>query len=60
MDYLNDTPKSRKNKHLNAYERGQIALLYSEGMSSYGIANRLGRAYNTIIRVNLSQFFTIA
>ncbi|WP_018248913.1 IS30 family transposase [Orenia marismortui] len=48
MDYLNDTPKSRKNKHLNAYERGQIALLHSEGMSPYAIAKRLGRASNTI------------
>ncbi|TDX49162.1 IS30 family transposase [Orenia marismortui] len=48
MDYLNDTPKSRKNKHLNAYERGQIQLLNSEGMSAYAIAKRLGRASNTI------------
>lgn len=48
MDYLHDTPKSRKNKHLNAYERGQIALLHSEGMSPYAIAKRLGRASNTI------------
>ncbi|SKA04350.1 helix-turn-helix domain-containing protein, partial [Selenihalanaerobacter shriftii] len=48
MDYLNNTPKSRKNKHLNAYERGQIALLHSEGMSAYAIAKRLGRASNTI------------
>ncbi|RAK03907.1 IS30 family transposase [Halanaerobium saccharolyticum] len=48
MDYLNDTPISRKNKHLNAYERGQIALLHSEGMSAYAIAKRLNRASNTI------------
>ena len=48
MDYLNDTPISRKNKHLNAYERGQIALLHSEGMSAYTIAKRLNRASNTI------------
>ena len=48
MDYLNDTPISRKNKHLNAYERGQIALLYSEGLSAYAIAKRLNRASNTI------------
>lgn len=48
MDYLNDTPISRKNKHLNAYERGQIALLYSEGISAYAIAKRLNRASNTI------------
>ncbi|WP_018247991.1 IS30 family transposase [Orenia marismortui] len=48
MTYLNDTPKSRKNKHLNAYERGQIALLHSEGMNPNAIAKRLGRASNTI------------
>jgi len=48
MDYLNDTPISRKNKHLNAYERGQIALLHSEGMSAYAIAKRLNRVSNTI------------
>lgn len=27
MNNYNDTPLSRKNKHLNVYERGQIALL---------------------------------
>jgi IS30 family transposase len=48
MDYLNDTPNSRKNKHLNAYDRGQIALLHSEGLSPYAIGKRLGRASNTI------------
>ena len=48
MDYSNDTLKSQKNKHLNAYERGQIALLYSEGLSAYAIAKRLNRASNTI------------
>ncbi|MFN2341704.1 MAG: helix-turn-helix domain-containing protein, partial [Halanaerobium sp.] len=48
MDYLNDTPNSRKNKHLNAFERGQIKLLHSEGMSPYAIGKRLGRASNTI------------
>lgn len=48
MDYLNNTPLSRKNKHLNAYERGQIALLHNEGMTPYAIAKRLGRASNTI------------
>ena len=48
MDYSNDTPKSRKNKHLNSYERGQIQLLHSDGMSAYAIAKRLGRASNTI------------
>lgn len=48
MDYLNDTPLSRKNKHLNAYERGQIQLLHIEGLSPYAIGKRLGRASNTI------------
>lgn len=48
MNNYNDTPLSRKNKHLNVYERGQIALLHSEGLSPYAIAKRLGRASNTI------------
>jgi len=33
MNCLNDTPLSRKNKHLNAYERGQLQLLHFEGLS---------------------------
>ena len=48
MDYLNDTPLSRKNKHLSAFERGQIQLLNLEGLSPYAIGNRLDRASNTI------------
>lgn len=48
MDYSNDTPLSRKNKHLSAYERGQIALLHTEGLSPYAIGKRLKRASNTI------------
>jgi IS30 family transposase len=48
MDYLNDTPLSRKNKHLNSFERGQIQLLNAEGLSPYAIGNRLDRASNTI------------
>ena len=48
MDYSNDTPISRKNKHLNAYERGQIALLHAEGLTPYAIGKRLGRVSNTI------------
>ncbi len=48
MDYSNDTPLSRKNKHLNVYERGQVALLHAEGLSSYAIGKRIGRASNTI------------
>jgi len=48
MEQYNHTMDSRKNKHLNAYERGQIQLLLEYGLSVYGIAHRLGRAYNTI------------
>lgn len=48
MDYLNNIPFSRKNKHLSVYERGQIALLHAEGHSPYAIAKRIGRASNTI------------
>ena len=48
MDCLNDTPLSRKNKHLSSFERGQIQLLYLEGLSPYAIGNRLVRASNTI------------
>lgn len=48
MDYLNDTPSSRKNKHLNAYERGQIKLLHDDGLTPYAIGKRLNRASNTI------------
>nr|WP_240503574.1 helix-turn-helix domain-containing protein [Natranaerobius trueperi] len=31
MDPLNDTPTSRKNKHLNDFERGKIELLDKQG-----------------------------
>jgi IS30 family transposase len=48
MDYPHHTPDSRKNKHLNAYERGQIELLYNQGLSPYAIGKVLGRAANTI------------
>jgi len=48
MDYSNDTPLSRKNKHLNAFERGQIQLLNTQGLTPYAIAKYLGRASNTI------------
>lgn len=48
MEYSNDTPNPRKNKHLNAYERGQIKLLSEEGHTTYAIAKRLERSYNTI------------
>jgi len=48
MDYYNDTPSSRKNKHLNDYERGKIELLHAQGLSPYAIGKRIGRASNTI------------
>jgi len=48
MEQYNHTTNSRKNKHLNAYERGQIQLLLEEGLTAYAIAKRLNRAYNTI------------
>ncbi len=47
MDRFNDTLLSRKNKHLNAYERGQIQLLNSEGLTP-AIGKRLDRDSNTI------------
>lgn len=48
MNYHNDTLNPRKNKHLNAFERGQIQLLNNEGLTPYSIGKRLGRASNTI------------
>ena len=39
---------SRKNKHLNDFERGQIQLLHNKGYSAYRIAKELRRASNTI------------
>ncbi|TDX40306.1 helix-turn-helix protein [Halanaerobium congolense] len=52
MDYLNNTPNPRRNKHLNAYERGQISSLHSKRMSAYAIDKRLNRASNTIRVIN--------
>ena len=48
MDNINNTLNTRKFKHLNDFERGQIELLYNEGLSAYAIAKRLNRASNTI------------
>lgn len=48
MDTTNDTSIQRKNKHLNAFERGQIQLLNADGLTPYAIGKRLGRAPNTI------------
>jgi|AntAceMinimDraft_17_1070374.scaffolds.fasta_scaffold76990_1 IS30 family transposase len=48
MDNINNTTIQRKNKHLNAFERGQIQLLNAEELSPYAIGKRLNRASNTI------------
>lgn len=48
MNYHNDTPSENKYKHLTPYERGQIQLLTSEGLSPYAIGKRLKRSSNTI------------
>jgi IS30 family transposase len=48
MDNINDTTISRKNKHLSAFERGQIQLLNAQGLTPYAIGKRLNRASNTI------------
>lgn len=48
MEYNNVTTISRKNKHLNDFERGQIQLLHNKGYSAYKIAKELNRASNTI------------
>lgn len=48
MDYPHHTPESRKNKHLNDYERGQISLLTEDGRTPYYISKRLHRSSNTI------------
>lgn len=48
MEYNNITSISRKNKHLNDFERGQIQLLKNKGYSAYKIAKELKRASNTI------------
>ncbi len=48
MDYPYHTPESRKNKHLNAHERGVIKYLSDSGHSPYAIGKILGRSSNTI------------
>ncbi|NLX71609.1 MAG: helix-turn-helix domain-containing protein, partial [Clostridiales bacterium] len=50
MAQYNCTMKRRSFKHLNAYERGQIAALRKEGRSIRYIAKQLGRAPSTISR----------
>jgi len=48
MDNINNTIIQRKNKHLNAFERGQIQFLNAEGLTPYAIGKKLERASNTI------------
>lgn len=50
MAQRNCTTKHRTFKHLNVYERGQIAALYKEGKSMRYIAEQLGRDPSTISR----------
>jgi len=50
MAQHNCTTKPRSFKHLNVYERGQIAALHKEGKSIRYIAKQLGRAPSTISR----------
>lgn len=48
MEYNNITINSRKNKHLNDFERGQIQILHKKRYSPYKIAVELNRSSNTI------------
>jgi IS30 family transposase len=48
MEYLNNTTESGKYKHLSFAERVKIETFLDEGRSSYWIAKKLGRAYNTV------------
>ena len=50
MAQHNCTTKRRSFKHLNPYERGEIAALLKEGRSMRYIARKLGRAPSTISR----------
>lgn len=48
MEYFNDTPICRRNKHLNQFERSKIQILTSLGYSPYAIAKMINRAPNTV------------
>lgn len=50
MEYNDCITPQRKNKHLNAFERGQIEVLLKEGLSANAIAKRLVRPCSTITR----------
>ncbi len=58
MDYSHHIPKSRKNKHLSPYKRGQIELPSNQGLSLYAIGKLLDRASN-MIRNELKRGTTI-
>lgn len=48
MDYLNDTPLSRKNKLLKYNWTRPIPIINAEVIPPYDIGNRLSSASNTI------------
>ncbi|WP_158232746.1 helix-turn-helix domain-containing protein [Sporosarcina sp. P17b] len=48
MAQLESTIQNRKNKHLSAFERGQIGALYKYGNTNREIGGRLGRVNQTI------------
>ena len=50
MSQLNNTSKSRKNKHLNQKERYKIEILLKEGLKPLEISQRMDRGIRTIER----------
>ena len=48
MAQLENTTQTRKNKHLSAFERGQIEALHKDGHTNREIGRRLGRVHQTI------------
>ena len=48
MEYSNNTPICRRNKHLNEFERSKIEVLSSLGYSPYSIAKVINRSANTV------------
>ena len=48
MEYSNNTPICRRNKHLNEFERSKIEVLSSLGYSPYRIAKMINRSANTV------------
>ena len=45
---LENTIQNRKDKHLSAFELGQIEALYKDGHTNREIGRRLGRVHQTI------------